>query len=505
MPAAPVGVALRPQPPRSMALRVADPTAYAAQKAAANAAAARLVRRGPAAGRAVSTPKVVRKWTGLTDPSVAPSDSTGAIGTQRYVELVNDMAAVYNRTSAAPLAFGPLTDITGCATVSCGSDSVTDPQVIWDPATSRFYYTAIDPISSTQNLMDFGFSISPTPDLSPASWCRYSIDFGSIIPDYPKLGDTRDFLLIGTNNFNPDLYVGSTIEWVTKPPSGSTCPAPNTLMSGQSPVLQNADGSSAWTPVPANQVGASSTGWAVAIPASYPTTGATFLTLFEVTKTASGGAIIPAMGVSVPVAAFNVPASAAQQGTVNQLDTLDGRMTQAIEAIDPAHHGQRALWTQHTVFGGAGAQVRWYEINPVKRTLIQHGTITKSTLFTFNAAISPDRLVRGKTDKFGGDMVIEFNQSSAATLPDIAIAAKVGSTAISAPHVLVTSAGADNGFDCGLLITNLCRWGDYSGVTPDPGARTSSTTGLVWGTNMLANGVGANSADWTTLNFVIKP
>ena len=43
--------------------------------------------------------------------------------------------------------------------------------------------------------------------------------------------------------------------------------------------------------------------------------GATFLTVFTVTKSATGAATIPTTGTSVPVTAFQVPASAPQPGT----------------------------------------------------------------------------------------------------------------------------------------------------------------------------------------------
>src|SRR5207302_349252 len=82
---------------------------------------------------------------------------------------------------------------------------------------------------------------------------------------------------------------------------------------------------------------------------------ATFLTLFKVTKSATGTAVIPTTGTSVPVTAYKVPAAAPQPGTSFKLDTSDTRPTQAVSAIDPAHGSVTALWTQHTVFGGAGA------------------------------------------------------------------------------------------------------------------------------------------------------
>ena len=507
----PAPASVRARPVGSLPVRVANPSAYKARKAAANSAASRVNRRasGPAGTSAPLAPSLVRNFAGQRDTSDAPSDSTGAIGTTRYIELVNSRAAIYNRTSNTPTAQGNLLSLTGCATPAC-TDSVFDVQVIWQPALNRFFYATMDIGSGSPggNLINFGFSTTATPTLSNASWCRYSIGFGNTVPDYPKLGDTKDFLLIGTNNFTAsESFIGSTIFWITHPPAGTSCPPASAFKSGRTANLKNANGSAAFTPVPGNQTDSRSTGWAVAMPANIPSAGATFLTLFKVTKAASGAATIPTTGTSVPVAAYKVPASAPQPGTQFKLDTLDARPTQSVTGVDPKHGSVNALWTQHTVFGGAGAQVRWYEINPATHALIQHGTITSNSLFTFNGAVSPDRRVNGSTAKFGGDMAISVNQSSASALPALRVASKVGTGAISSLHLVSTSNAADKGFDCTMnTVPNLCRWGDYAGASADPASPTTGTTGMVWGSSMLAaSGGSASSAGWTTRNFAVKP
>jgi hypothetical protein len=494
---APAGV--KPRTIGALPLRVPDPAAYAAAKAAANAASTRLAHASGTASDALS-PTLPRNWAGLRDTADAPADSTGAIGTSRYIELINSQAGIYSRTSNTPLASGSLLNITGCFTSAC-TDSVFDPQIIWDPGTSRFYYATDDIVSSTENLFTFGFSTSSTPTLSASSWCRYGLNFGSTFPDYPKLGDTKDFLLVGTNFFNGSSFAGSGITWITKPGAGSTCPAVSTFHFGTVSPIKNANGTEAFTPVPSQQADPNSTGWVVARPVSLP---ATFLTLFKVTKGTSG-AVISATGTSLTVSSYGVPAAAPQPGTNFKLDTLDGRNTQATLAVDPAHGGVTALWTQHTVFGGAGAQVRWYEINPATHSLIQHGTISSSTAFTFDGAVSSDRRVNGTSHMFGGDAVFTVVQSSSTLRPTIDVASKIGTATISGLRVVATSAASDTGFDC-MNTSNVCRWGDYAAVTPDPASSTTASRGLVWGSSMLgAAGGSSSSAGWTTRNFSVSP
>ena len=54
-----------------------------------------------------------------------------------------------------------------------------------------------------------------------------------------KLGDTKDFMLIGSNDFSGPSFTGSTITWVTKPPSGTTCPAPSAFQAGVTGTLKD--------------------------------------------------------------------------------------------------------------------------------------------------------------------------------------------------------------------------------------------------------------------------
>ena len=166
---------------------VPDQARYDRQKA-------RLTRR--AAGRetltdpvsALLAPAIVagRSWQGINNPNVAPPDETSAVGTTRYIELVNVNFAIYNKTSNTPISTGSINSLVGAAS----TDSVFDVQVLWDPTTSRFYYAADDVVSSSDNRLAFGFSKTASPS-SAADWCKYSIGFGSVFPDYPKLGDSR--------------------------------------------------------------------------------------------------------------------------------------------------------------------------------------------------------------------------------------------------------------------------------------------------------------------------
>lgn len=473
---------------------VPDQAAYERDKAEAAEKAQRRSGEPSSTASGSKAPASIRTWEGVSDPSFSPPDSTGAIGTTRYVELVNSKFAIYNRTSNVPLSSGTLNTLAGGT-----SATVFDPQVIWDPETNRFYYVMDKVFSGTDNRIAFGFSKTATPS-SAADFCKYERLHGSEFPDYPKLGDIQGLLLYGTNTFSGTTgsYLGSDLYSITKPPAGTTCPAASTFKLGAKLSLKSADGTGAQTPVPANQTDTSSVGYAVARASSNP---ATFVPVYTITKNATTGALTVAAPRSLAVPSYSAPANASQPSTTNKLDTLDGRMTQAVSAIDP-RFGRVALWTQHTTFGGFGAEVRWYEVNPSAATpsLFQSGIATgASGRYIFNGAISPDRARSGTTAKFGGNMVLNYNSSSTTQFPDIRMRSKVGAGLIS-PEVLVKrSAFSHNDFTC---ASGTCRWGDYAAATPDPNqASTTATKGRVWSTSMFVKT--ANS--WGSWNWAATP
>ena len=377
---------------------------------------------GPLAPLSPLAPLIVsgRSFQGINSPNAAPPDETSAVGTTRYIELVNVEFAIYNKTSNTPISTGTINSMVGAAS----TDSVFDVQVIWDPTTNRFYYAADDVASSSNNGIAFGFSKTASPS-SAADFCQYRIGFGSVFPDYPKLGDSRFFAMVGSNLFSGNnSFLGSDLLAISKPPAGTSCPAASTFkLDDAAPLMINAS-TQAFTPVPANEIDTRPAGQVVARPAPMP---ATQLSLFTVTRDGTTGfPVIQSTGTPVTVPSFIWPANAPQKGSMNAIDTLDARQTQAVAAVDPGHSGKFAIWTQHTINLGGRAAVRWYEIDPVAHSLLQSGTASNSSLWQFNGAISPNRQVNGATTSGGDAMVLNFDSSSSTAFPAIRMVSKLG-------------------------------------------------------------------------------
>jgi hypothetical protein len=468
---------------RVLSPRIPNPAAYAKAKAMAAAYVAR--HHGGAAPTAGPLDPVVNvQWDGQFQGNLTPPDPTGAVGPNSFIQLVNSRYGIYDR-SGTLINSGTLTQLTG------GSGSLGDVQILWDTRDQKFYYV-VD--NFTTNHLLWGVSKNDNPQ-SAADWCKYDADFGygSALPDYPKLGNTPAFIVIGVNVFNPN-FVGSDVDWIYKGNIGpnpiQTCPAQG--LKGRIQTIKNADNTLATTPVPGvmtdNDFATQGRGAVVAEPDN---TVNTYITLYQLIETLTGLKMGPPM--TIPVPSYSAPANAAQCQAGPPLDTLDGRLETAVTGSDPLRGGF-AIWTSHAVLGGAGSEQRWYEINANFGTLMQSGVVTSPTLFVWNGGISNDRTVNPSGKAHGENMVLGVNTSNATNCPAIQMVSKVGNNPQSGMVLVKQSPGKNQDFSCGI-----CRWGDYSGAKPDPAAPLTDPTGKVWLSNEWnVASTDPSGTDWRT-------
>jgi hypothetical protein len=450
----------------------------------------------PAGPSAPGDPVIGASFNGQSDPNFTPPDANGAIGPSVFVEVINSDMAIFNR-QGTKLSSATFNTITG------DSGSLSDPIVLWDPDTQRFYYNVWNIDTQT---MDWGFSRTANPT-STSAFCNYITGFGyatSEFPDYPKLGQTKGFLLIGVNHY-PSLSSAhadrTDVLWIQKPQGSdpvTTCPA-NTFNKGKFTDLRNQDGTIAFTPVPAIQTDPSGTGFVVAssdIECPDICGTGTLITVFAVRANPSNPNTPQiTRGHSIQVPGFQPPEDAPQPNPLFKIDTLDGRLTHAVSGVDPSL-GKVAVWAAHSVKGGAGAQIRWYEIvpTPVKHpTVADSGVVTHASLWVYDAGISTDRTCNPTGCAHGNAMVLGFTTSSATSIPAVRMVSKVG-TGPQSGMVLVANSPAPHS-DFGCVQLGYCRWGDYGGATPDPAADPGGPVGKVWLTNQIA-GPTAGSWNW---------
>jgi hypothetical protein len=479
-------------------LRTMHPEAIEAAKK--KAAAAAPTSAAPTQS-ATSPPSTSSVFNGLDKPGLAasdegnvatPPDPTGAIGPAHYIEMVNQLVGVYDRNTLAPISS---LDFATFAHVPSGM-ATSDPQMEWDPVANRWLYAMVG-ISTGNNYLLFGWSKTADPTNLSGGWCTFGVSTSSHLQDYPKLGHNANWVVVGSNAYSDTSsnYPFETAQiWAFPKPaaSDSTCSSPvnATYFADATHPLKNADGSLAFTPVPANTTDSGNdyivgTRDVTLAPASK-------VMVWHTTGTSSPSLVADG---DVVVGTYSIPPSVPQPGTSYLIDSLDGRLTQAVARFDPTA-GAEALWTQHTIGGSGRSIVRWYEFLPATKKVRQQGQLSSATDYYWNAAISPSAA--------GNDAAVFYNRGSASQLALIGAQTRSSSTTLSQMDpgeiVLGTSSAPmeEDAFQTNCN-PNPCRWGDYGGATPD-----LLNSHVVWGSNEIAGPVFSGFAQWQTQNFGVS-
>ena len=141
--------------------------------------------------------------TAVFGSTVAPPDTNGAVGPNHYVQMVNNLTGIYDKTGALlvprfpPSAvFGALGPGNLCANINDG-----DPVVLYDKLSGRWVLSQFGFASSTAPPYHECIAVSKTADPTGQ---YYAYDFvlpGNQFPDYPKLGTWPDAYYMTTNQF----------------------------------------------------------------------------------------------------------------------------------------------------------------------------------------------------------------------------------------------------------------------------------------------------------------
>jgi hypothetical protein len=376
-----------------------------------------------------------------------------------------------------------------------------DPQVQWDPSADRFLFSFLycNTSSSTQ-LVYFGWTKTSNPvTLSSAGWCQFAFVNDPMLFDYDKLGHNANFLVVGGNLYDETTptstppFVSAALEWASLPTNGVTTCAKPAVVGATIGKMKNGDGvTPAFTPVPVNTDSNNPNDYVIA---GYDPSGSNGQTPGAKNKLSvwhldAAGALHHDGDLTVN--SFNTPHPAPELGSTNTIDTLDARLTQAVG--DPA----TGMYTQHTVDGTGGRSVSaWYELTVSGGvvSLAQQGVISDANNWVFNGAISP----RGD----GAGAAIFYSVSGTSMDPQIWAQIRRPSTPAGSfepgIRLIAISTAPDTDFSCGNPTPSVpCRWGDYSGASPDP-----NQPNVVWGTNMWASASTLGIPAWGDENFAV--
>lgn len=192
-------------------------------------------------------------FDGISADGVAPPDTNGSVGdsvTNQYVQIVNEEYAVYNKNTGAVI-LGPtfVHVIWSGFSGACSTGDGGDVNVVFDKAAARWVVAQLGP-----GFTSYCIAVS-TSDDATGSYARYEFDFGSNIPDYPKLGIWPDAYYQTTNTFQGgSTFIGAKpcaydrASMLTGGPANAICFQENSTVASLLPA--DLDGN---TPPPAGE------------------------------------------------------------------------------------------------------------------------------------------------------------------------------------------------------------------------------------------------------------
>jgi hypothetical protein len=144
---------------------------------------------------------------------VNPPDPVGDVGPNHYVEMINLVFAVYDKSGN--LLLGPVD--TGSLWAGFAVDDCTDPSgdpiVVYDQFVDRWILTQFTTRFSDDPENDVFYNcvaVSQTGDPTGAYY-RYAFTAGNFFPDYPKYGVWKDSYILTSRDFGPTVEYGISV------------------------------------------------------------------------------------------------------------------------------------------------------------------------------------------------------------------------------------------------------------------------------------------------------
>ena len=389
-------------------------------------------------------------FDGITgDPSgVAPPDTQGAVGdnvTNQFVTIVNEVYAVYNKLNGATI-LGPtsIDAIWSGFSGLCSTGNGGDVVVLFDQLASRWVLSQLGP-----GFTSYCIAVSSTDDAT-GSYARYEFDFGSNVPDYPKLGVWSDAYYWTSNTFqNGATFIGAMpcaydrTSMLTGGPANAVCFQEGSNVASLLPAhLDGTTAPPAGEPNPylelldTSDLGLFQFHVDFTNPSTSTFTGPTAIPVASYSEACGGGTCIP------------------QAATTQLLDSLGDRLMyrNAYRNLN----GTEYLVVNHSVTAGSSVGVRWYQItNPnATPTVMQQGTFAPDSSFRWMGSIGMDKV---------GDIAVGYSASSSSIHPAVRFSGRVPSDpagTLESEDSIIEGPGSQTG--------GLTRWGDYSSLSIDP-------------------------------------
>lgn len=425
-----------------------------------------------------------------------PSDNQVAAGQDHLVTVINSEIGFIDKdvpTDGADRAGGPFDDtdyIThyrledffyGVLSLADGDEDndgdgepdalqfentqVFDPRARYDPGSGRFIVACVEfNLSDTDDGSDItdpndfhgAYLVAVSSGADPNDpWEVYRIETASNfgLVDYPTLGYDGEAVYLSQNFFAlPGFaFEGATLTVLDK---GQLASGSSSVDGWEFTGLTNPDGSLAFTLQPAAMPDATSE---FHLANSRFGNGQT-LTVWDVTGQADLSSAPSLENWSVRTAPYANAPAAQQDDSNKKLDTLDTRLMNL--AYDES---TGSLWTAHTTAGG---YVRWYELDPDERELVQSAGYQRHHWSTFLPTV----------EAHDGTTMLVYNVCAEQQFAGVEVAGRTTGHAegeLQDHQVVQPGQVAYNYDDTKGDVgpgpeENVLRWGDYNGAAVDP-------------------------------------
>jgi hypothetical protein len=397
-----------------------------------------------------------------TDQAVAPPDPNIAVGPNDVVEAANGTLSFFRRDGTPESSL----DIGAFIGTPCGAHSVTDPRVVHDPSSGRFYFTVLsfDYPATTNNCVVL--LASPTAGVATGTWNGYILSSTASVTgvpeaDQPGLGFSDNVVAVTWNYFdsNGGAFSGSQLDIVQKSDLISNRLANNTatVVVGGPP-----------SPQPVVSIGATGGHQFVVFNDSDKTCGndgnPQSIGVYDFTGQPEQGTVafsVAHSGVATATAGCAGTTPAPQLGTTTALSTDDDRLLNAVWE-------NNVIWTSggtDCTPSGDTASRSCLNIDSISTANGVAATATQLIVgvvgaYLFYPAVSVDR---------SNNAYVVFDESTAASEEAVMVAGIVGSALSPFATLHTSSTWYDPANGAGTSpCTPDCRWGDYSGAAQDP-------------------------------------
>jgi len=374
----------------------------------------------------ILAPQVSTGFEGLSEIESGfffPPDVQIAAGPNHLVEMVNSLERIWTKQGVL------IGSLSLSAFFLTPEEDPFDPKIFFDTQSGRWF------ASATTFSNNVKIAVSTTNDPT-GNWVVYTINYGVIFPDQPRIGASDDKFVVSTNLFIGNSFFGAHFFLLDKSQMLAGIPLTNFNEFGPD--------ASSFSIKPVQSLSSTSPLYLVSIDDVVDNT----VTLWTIT---GNPPVASLQTTDLGISAAFPPPPADQAGTANPIDTGD------IRILD-ARWFEGDLWFTLTdqcfLIGDATARscVHLVEIDTSSSTVTQDFRLGAAGFYYFYPAISIDA---------SGGLGVVFGFSNAAIFPSIAVTGRqVTDPLNTVENPIAIKVGTD--------FNPTDRYGDYFGAATDP-------------------------------------